>query len=232
MNKGLGRLIKPDIRNLNYPVRRAMAIEPPKTGRKLHFDNGWWGDQGPHPHCVGYAAVHLLEDGPVVQRRYPPPLISPIDAYMGAQNEDEWEGVGYDGTSANGVCKWLQKKGIIKNWYWAFTLEEAITALFEKPLLFGQSWYADMNNPNEEGFVTPTGAYEGGHETVINGIDLDEGWVRLKNSWGKHSWTNTPTWGKGGHYYMTIEDFDKLRKDYGDIAYVDEVKNWREIGML
>jgi hypothetical protein len=31
---------------------------------------------------------------------------------------------------------------------------------------------------------------------------------------------------------MTIEDFDKLRKDYGDIAYVDEVKNWREIGML
>lgn len=226
---GLGRIIRPDVRNLNYPLRAVVAPKKlPMTGSKYHYDNGWWGDQGRHPYCVGYACAHLLEDGPIPQRKAHPPIIDPVSIYKGAQELDEWEGNQYEGTSAGGACKWLQQKGIIKNYWWGFSLDDLLLALYEKPILFGESWYADMNNPNSDGFVTPTGAFEGGHQTLINGVDFGDKFVRVKNSWGRSKYTGTPTWGKEGHYYLTFENLNKLILDYGDIVYVEEVKDWYE----
>lgn len=226
MNKGLGRLIRPDVRNVKYPLR-AQTEEPPKTGSKRHYINGWWGDQDQTSECVTFAGVHLLEAGPIT---FPQKgsILDPHVLYVEAQKRDEWPGEGYDGTSALGLCKYLKELGIISAYHWGFTLEDMIRAVFERPVLFGQTWYSDMYNPNKDGFVTPTGKVEGGHETVVVGVDMDDKYFDLKNSWGYEKYTHTPTWGYKGRYKLTFEHMDALIKDYGDMVIVDEVKGWRE----
>ena len=62
----------------------------------------------------------------------------------------------------------------------------------------------------------------GGHEYVVNGIDLNptdgsEPYYRLKNSWGKG-------WGKGGTARFKLADLEKLIfEGWGDAVLINEL---------
>ena len=218
----LGRVYIEDKRDLNYLIKNNQRTlqqisTPPKVLTQRYWDaNGWWGDQGNTPQCVGYSWSHWLEDGPVQQSGIPP-IIKPFDIYKNAQKLDEWYGENYDGTSVRGAVKYLKNIGKVKSYYWAFdiqTLSETILKL--GPVVVGTNWYNGMFYPNKNGLIKIGGQMVGGHAYLINGVDTKTKQFRIKNSWGK-------SWGKGGHAFISFNDMSRLIKENGEICLAIEL---------
>ena len=218
----LGRVYIEDKRDLNYLIKNNQRTlqqisTPPKVLTQRYWDaDGWWGDQGNTPQCVGYSWSHWLEDGPVQQSGIPP-IIKPFDIYKNAQKLDEWYGENYDGTSVRGAVKYLKNIGKVKSYYWAFdiqTLSETILKL--GPVVVGTNWYNGMFYPNKNGLIKIGGQMVGGHAYLINGVDTKTKQFRIKNSWGK-------SWGKGGHAFISFNDMSRLIKENGEICLAIEL---------
>jgi hypothetical protein len=218
----LGRVYIEDKRDLNYLIKNNQRTlqqisTPPKVLTQRYWDaNGWWGDQGNKPQCVGYSWAHWLEDGPIQQSGIPP-IIKPFDIYKNAQKLDEWYGENYDGTSVRGAVKYLKNIGKVKSYYWAFdvqTLSETILKL--GPVVVGTNWYNGMFYPNKNGLIKISGQMVGGHAYLINGVDTKTKQFRIKNSWGK-------SWGKGGHAFISFNDMSRLIKENGEICLAIEL---------
>ena len=218
----LGRVYIEDKRDLNYLIKNNQRTlqqisTPPKVLTQRYWDaNGWWGDQGNTPQCVGYSWSHWLEDGPVQQSGIPP-IIKPFDIYKNAQKLDEWYGENYDGTSVRGAVKYLKNIGKVNSYYWAFdvqTLSETILKL--GPVVVGTNWYNGMFYPNKNGLIKISGQMVGGHAYLINGVDTKTKQFRIKNSWGK-------SWGKGGHAFISFNDMSRLIKENGEICLAIEL---------
>lgn len=216
---GMGRLVQTDPRTRNFALRK---MEVPSEVRRRY----WWGgpvyDQKDTPQCVGYAGFGWLTGGPVTNH----PDFAPADLYHWAQEEDEWPGQDYDGTSTLGLMKALKKKGYIGEYRWAFDCETLVAWLLTKgPVLVGTSWFVDMFTPAApDGFIHPTGQDVGGHEWRIVGADRDKkcpdgtsGAVRMINSWGTG-------WGDQGRAWVSFKDLDFLIKNQGEAVTVDELK--------
>lgn len=216
---GMGRLVQKDKRNLEFPLPK---MEVPKDVRRRH----WWAgpvyDQKDTPQCVGYAGFGWLTGGPVTNH----PDFAPADLYHWAQQNDEWPGQDYDGTSTLGLMKALKEKGYIGEYRWATDADTLVAWILTKgPVLVGTTWFKDMFTPeNDNGFIRPTGDESGGHEWRITGADLDRkapdgtvGAVRMVNSWGVN-------WGDRGRAWVSIKDLDFLVKHDGEAVTVDELK--------
>lgn len=85
----------------------------------------------------------------------------------------------------------------------------------KQPNPLGRIYIPD--EPDEHGFITPTGASAGGHAYVLNGVNTDLGIFRIKNSWGRQ-------WGDGGTALIKISDFADLMADYGEVCLAEEVQ--------
>ena len=104
---GLGRLHAPDERDRNFPMRAALRpVAAPVS--KI-----WWPgtvlDQGQTPQCVGFAWRGWMLSSPErVAANYGPdgPAI-----YAGAQQNDEFPGTDYEGSSVRGGAKFLTASG-------------------------------------------------------------------------------------------------------------------------
>lgn len=227
---GLGRLRSEDPRDARWPAgpyltavlsgregddRAHHAEEAMQRGWRFWWPSGWWGDQGYTPQCVAYATLHALEDGPVTREPFSPgegPVMNPKRLYDAAQERDEWPGENYDGTSARGAARYLKERGMISEYRWATTIDELTQAtLCYGPVLFGSLWYSGMDRPDAAGFVRPSGYVRGGHETLVNGVNVNEGYLRLKNSWGRR-------WGDEGYFRLRLEDARYLLEDAGGDA--------------
>jgi hypothetical protein len=229
----LGRVHIPDQRDAQFPLSKALGQikiihESTKVRNyKYWWANGWWGDQGNTSQCVAYSWLHWLEDGPIThfyenriktKNRHHDPLYKPEVIYNEAKKVDEWEDENYDGTSVRAGAKILKKYGAIQEYRWATNAQEVIEAIqMIGPVVVGTWWHYNMFFPDENGIITATGSKVGGHAYVINGVNLKKGLFRIKNSWGK-------SWGKNGHAYISISDFDKLLKDYGEACVAFEKK--------
>ena len=214
-----GRLYAPDERDKNF---RMSAIIPKESVRKYRYwwSNGAWLNQGNQPHCVAYGLLHWLEDGPITHPPYGPNselIVNPTWLYREAQKIDEWSGEDYEGTSVRAGCKVLVKGSLIDKYYWANSIDEINLALLETgPVTVGTSWFRGMSNPDKNGFIEPSGICQGGHCYVLNGINVDRGLYRIKNSWGR-------VWGKRGFAYIKIDHFEVLLNDYGEVCLATEV---------
>lgn len=212
---GMGRsLIQHDERSKNFRsvdlLRGAVSTTKP---RDRAWRRGAAYDQGLTTTCVPQTGKGIVNTLPLsskvdydIRREY-----SIDEWYTGAQENDEWPGEAYDGTSGLGLCKYLLKKAIIKEHRWCFGLNDVLLTLSHiGPVGLGVWWYTDMFYPNDEGIITPTGSREGGHEVELVGLDISDKVVIGMNSWGGD-------WGPiKGRFKLRYDDLDQLLNEQGD----------------
>ena len=194
-----------DARDESYTLR---ALAMPDVTEREWWADGWHGDQGATPECVAYALLHHLNDGPDpytlfnVRR----PGMVPRELYCDARDRDPWPKPcdAHAGTSLRAGAKALKARGFITRYEWLRTLPD-ITAyvLGTGALVLGTHWFEGMSRPDADGVIRIAGGLLGGHAYVLNGINVDSGFARVKNSWGRG-------WGMGGHAFLPLEDLERL----------------------
>lgn len=213
-DKRLDRLVHFDERSKAFPIRELIGDKQP---RSYTWRLNTRLDQGSDGACVGFSWSHELAARPVEVPNIT--NATALQTYYRAQQLDEWEGGAYpgaspfyEGTSVLAGAKAVQETGHMKEYRWAFSLNDALLAIgYQGPGILGTWWYSDMFEPDEKGFVKPTGSRVGGHAIIVRGISVKGRYVRLSNSWG----TN---WGVGGDCFVTFEDFEKLLMDEGEFC--------------
>lgn len=219
--KRLGRIHSPDPRDGKHmlpwrPLKAAAPVSRTWTASSPVLD------QGETSQCVIYATDKFLTAAPVLNEGFGTDEAR-TRVYREVQKLDEFPGEGYDGTSVRGAMKYLQAKGLVSSYKWAFDYETAIAHILSKgPLIMGTNWTEEMFSP-VQGYISPKGRVVGGHAYVAIGADRARknpdgttGAVRCINSWGTG-------WGQQGRFWLTFRDFDALIKAQGEAATPIEV---------
>jgi len=204
---GLGRLYTPDERDHKHLARKLLPTSVTVDTRTRWRFRKPVLDQMATSCCVGFAWRHFLRCAPMQTNSKKTPDAFTI--YDEATRLDEWIGNEGDrtfGTSVRAGAQALQARGHIKSYVWAFTLTDAVSWLLTSgPLVFGTDWSHSMFRPDAEGIVRfkPESGIAGGHAWLCRGVDLKRGMAGpCPNSWGE--------WGKGGEFYIPLEDLEHL----------------------
>jgi len=225
--KSLGRVYVVDPRDKNFPMQ---AVLPKSTGGLTYrywWANGWWGDQKATPRCVAYSWMHWIEDGPIThsktRKANTGPLYDPFYIYTEAQKIDCFPGENYEGTTVRAGAKILMKLGLIGGYRWAWEANTVVQALLTTgPVVVGTWWYRDMFFPEKDAktgkmIIHASGGKVGGHAYLLNGVNIEKGLVRIKNSWGREDW------GDRGFAWLSLTDLDLLIKDDGEACLATEI---------
>lgn len=210
----LGRHVVHDSRSLRYLAPRR---DPRTLASVRHRVEIPIIDQGSVGSCTGHAGTAALgsehfwaagrdEIGPGDPHVYAEHLYSAatiIDPWPG-----QWlpEDTGSDGLS---IAKVLKSRGLISGYQHATSLEATLTALAQRVVMIGSSWYSGMYEVAADGRMTVSGDTLGGHEYVLDELDVERQRVWMRNSWGEG-------YGLRGRAWMTWEDLKRLLADFGD----------------
>lgn len=116
-----------------------------------------------------------------------------------------------NGSTGLSVAKVLTKRGWIPGYQHAFSLSATLTALSRQAVIVGTNWYTGMIEPTSKGELVASGKVEGGHEYVLDEIDVDKQIVWMQQSWGKN-------WGLGSRAWMTWTMLEQLLGEQGDVT--------------
>lgn len=212
----LGRKFQADPRDLKYLASdhlKPLKVAP-KLTQKYWNPNGWWGNQGSTPQCVGYAWAHWISDEPITHKVNP--YVAPRVIYRGAQQNDEWPGTNYNGSSVRGGAKFLKQQRKIVSYYWAYDVATVANAILTLgPVIMGTDWYYNMFETDAAGLIHADGGVAGGHAYVLDGVDTVKSTFRIKNSWGKY-------WGVGGTATISFGDMAILLASDGEACIAVE----------
>ena len=152
---------------------------------------------------------------------------TPEALYEECQDNDEWPGSNYDGTSVRALAKVLKLRGYLEKYLWALNVDAVVTHLANVgPVVFGTSWYNSMFEPDKEGFINVfrDSGLAGGHAYMIKGYNMDKkcpggdrGAIRVINSWGRG-------WGENGFAWLSFKNANTLLSDWGEGLVSNEVK--------
>lgn len=117
------------------------------------------------------------------------------------------------GSSGLGAAKAAKAAGLISGYQHAFSIDEALSALMDGPVITGVNWYSSFDRPDANGLIAiDAGAtVRGGHEFAAVGYDAQSNLVSFRNSWG-------PGWGKDGTFCMTVATWTRLLDEQGDVT--------------
>lgn len=199
-----------DPKSLQYPIRQLVAAKPRRsyTWRvPVKLDQGYEGA------CVGFGWTHERAARPKEH-----PEMTNNDArsvYYRARQLDVWPGENYEGTSVIAGAKTAVEKGWISEYRWALgpgaTAAENDLALavgYKGPAVIGSYWYEGMMEPDENGFLRPTGDILGGHCYLAHGYNVKLGY-KIWNSWGT-----------GFYGYISPQDMITLLNNDGEACIV------------
>lgn len=209
-----------DEKSKDYPIRTAIAT-PPKRRNKL-WRIGPILDQGREGACVGFgwSAEALSTPTPVDLKRVKVPVPTNPDSfasyvYNSAKKIDEWEGEDYDGTSVLAGAKVLKNFGLLKEYRWAFKINDVIDAVLTTgPVVLGIYWYDGMYEA-PDGILSVHGTIVGGHCITVVGYRTEESSktdsesLILQNSWGK-------SWGTNGLAEISAVQLSALLQNDGE----------------
>jgi hypothetical protein len=214
-DRRLGRHVNHDPRSRRYPIRRAAPLTSIRHARHVPvFDQGELGS------CTGNAAVGCMGTGAFFATltgratEYFEDEAGAVRCYGDATAIDSYPGVypptdtGSDGLS---VAKALKARGEISGYEHAFSLDQALRGLMDRPQITGTNWTTGMFDPDRDGIIHPTGTLAGGHEFVMDEYDQARGLVGFTNSWG-------PGWGLAGRFFMQAEEYGTLLEQDGDVT--------------
>ena len=126
-----------------------------------------------------------------------------LDAYPGAYPPTD------TGSSGVGVAKAAKAKGWISGYQHTFNLNSALRALAVTPVIIGINWYEGFDSPHTTGELRVAGSIRGGHEVVLDQLDVEQKRVWLTNSWGT-------SFGLHGRAFFTWDTFSRLLSEQGD----------------
>lgn len=221
--KRLGRHIRHDPRSLRYQVA---AVDPATLTSVRHARQIPVLDQGELGSCTGNAAEGALGTSPLYEsladdRDRPTGDADAdedqaVDLYSLATQLDDYDGeyppedTGSDGLS---VAKACQQAGLISGYQHATSLNAALTALAQGPVITGVNWYSSFDTPAADGTITigRHASVRGGHEFVVDELDVERKRVGFTNSWGT-------SWGVDGRAYMSWDTWGQLLGEDGDVT--------------
>lgn len=216
LNKRLDRIAEFDERSRAHSISQSIVhsdkrVQVWKEAVKL--------DQGKDGACVAFATTHAVSAAPVSPTAWATYEYAK-HLYYECQRHDQWDGGAYpgakpryEGTSVLAGLQRAKARGIIDSYKWAFNLDDAIEGVLNVgPAITGFNWTTSMQRPDKDGFVKPTGKKIGGHATAVVGVNKILGYFIIQNSWGAR-------WGIGGKCKITFEDFEKLMKNKGEVAF-------------
>lgn len=221
LDRRLDRVQQFDERSRGYgivPVLREQGVEQPVS---RVWDGGPVTDQGAEGACVGHGWTGELTAEPEVCG-IENPMAYAYELYHQTQHRDPWPGCSlgtgcpveptsttYGGTSVLSAAQILQERGLIAEYRWAFGLDDLVLALgHHGPAVLGIPWYESMYEA-PDGVITVKGKQVGGHCILARGVNVEERYVLLRNSWG-------PDYGIQGDGRISFADLTRLLGEGGE----------------
>lgn len=206
-DRRLDRLVSFDERSRSFAIRPLLAAATKPRSYTWRCD--YWLDQGVEGACTGFSVTHEAGARPVsvsnLSNEYA------FGLYRRAQQLDEWPGEDYEGSSVLAAVKAGKERGLYKEYRWGFGIMDQILAIgYRGPVVNGLNWYEGMMEPDDKGFIRPTGRIVGGHAICCRGVNVTKRYVRYRNSWGK-------SWGPlEGDCLLSFDDLDRLLREQGE----------------
>lgn len=215
---GFGYLKPPiDGRNFKFLAQAMIpqinAVMGKPKPRKQMYNEGPILNQGQTPQCVGFSDKGFLNAAPIMSKPDAEP--SGTTLYHWAQDNDEWAGNNYDGSSVIGGCKGMEKNGLINGWANFTTSDQIInwTNNGYGTVIIGTYWYPEMDNVDKNGQIQEPGAMSspiGGHAYRINWWDPKKQMFLIVNSWNKQWGYQLKNGDLAGMAYARRELIDRI----------------------
>ena len=115
------------------------------------------------------------------------------------------------GSTGLAAGKVLKLRGFASSYRHAFGLQATLAALQHSPVLLGISWPELFFKPAPSGELIIGGRIAGGHEILLDEIDVENKRVWLANSW-------SPSWAISGRAWISWDTLQKMLSDRGDVV--------------
>lgn len=211
------------------------AVQPTDTPvvSKRHAQSIGILDQGQTGACTGNASTSCAYHSPFfaagqVNWRYTPDEPGARAWYHENTVEDDYPGTwntdgtgddtGSDGLTSSKVAK---EAGVCTGYQAALDLDSSLQQLMKVPGITGIPWYNSMFDAPSSGLVTVDfkSGLAGGHELCVDEVvaaDAPGNGTGVLLVGGDQSWG---VWGADGRWYMTADNWWKLRQQQGDVYF-------------